>query len=332
MQNVPTSPLHRIRPGRLACLLALGLLFGSLQACAVPQRQHLTRSYETPARPTSGGLPAWANEPLSWAKLDTIESWLENAGTGASPFWRVEAELQLAEGRLSFADPLTHAGEQTQRQRRRNARLGFLRIRANPKASAEQYQRASEGLKRAATAGNPLEASSKLAGVLSRSEWGARRPNMQRITRANSPWRFITLHHSALEGAPTIGTRKQEAISALRIVQRSQMDGRGWGDIGYHFLIDPAGRIWQGRELRYQGAHAGGKDGRNNVGNVGVCLLGNFDEARPTSAALSSLDTLVDELCRRYSIPRSGIVGHTDWKATVCPGRYLLPHVRRLAR
>lgn len=332
MENVPTNSLHGISPRRVSHLLALCLLFGTLQACAAPQHQHLTRSHGVMASPDHGGLPSWVDEPLSWAKLDTIESWLENIGTGASPFWRVEAELQLAEGRLSFADPMTHAGEQTRRERRRNARLGFLRIRANPKASADQYRRASEGLKRAATADSPVEASSKLEGVLSRSAWGARSPNMNRITRANSPWRFITLHHSALEGAPSLGTSQQEAISALRTVQRSQMDGRGWGDIGYHFLIDPAGRIWQGRELHNQGAHAGGKDGRNNVGNVGVCLLGNFDEVRPSSAALTSLDRLVDELCRRYTIPRSGIVGHTDWKATVCPGRFLLPHVRRLAR
>ncbi|MFT7676209.1 MAG: hypothetical protein ACI8QC_000177 [Planctomycetota bacterium] len=331
MENVPTNPFQRIRFGRVPCLVALSLLLGALQACAGPQnrRQNLTRSYEVPTSSTDD-RPVWVDEPLSWAKLDALESWLKTSGRSSTPYWRVEAELQLAEGRLSFADPLTHAGEETRRLRRRNARMGFLRIPNNPDASVEQKRRASDGLDRLTQSG-AVEASSKLAGVLTRSAWGARRPNMNKITRANTPWSFITLHHSALEDAPTIGTSKQDAISALRMVQRSHMDGRGWGDVGYHFLIDPAGRIWQGRELQYQGAHAGGKSGRNNVGNVGICLLGNFDEVRPTSATLASLDNLVDELCRRYTIPRTGIVAHTDWKATLCPGRYLLPHVRRLA-
>ena len=330
MENAPTYSLQRNRPGWGRCLLALSLLLGALQACAVPQRGHMTTSYALETKPL-GGPPAWADQPLSWAKLDTLEVWLEDRGATATPFWRVEAELQLAEGRLSFAEPLTHAGEQALRQRRRNARLGFLRVRANPKASAEQYRRASEGLKRAVPS-SPVEASSRLAYVLPRSAWGARRPVLSRITQASTPWSYITLHHSALEGAPSIGNSKQEAIAAIRLMQRSHMDGRTWGDLGYHFLIDPAGRVWQGRDLKYKGAHAGGRQGRNNLGNVGICVLGNFDEIRPSSAALAALDKLVDELCRRFTIPRTNIVAHTDWKATVCPGRYLLPHVRRLAR
>jgi hypothetical protein len=43
------------------------------------------------------------------------------------------------------------------------------------------------------------------------------------------------------------------------------------GDIGYHYIVDRSGAIWQGRRIRYQGAHARGSA---NNGNIGIVLLG----------------------------------------------------------
>jgi hypothetical protein len=59
------------------------------------------------------------------------------------------------------------------------------------------------------------------------------------------------------------------------------------------------------------------------VGNIGICLIGNFDRERPTSQALTALDSLVSQLRSNWKIPASGIRGHSDWKTTDCPGRYL---------
>ena len=166
--------------------------------------------------------------------------------------------------------------------------------------------------------------------ALPRARWGARAPSPRNLTPNRARWSYITVHHSAHEEAGTTGSSERDAIAALRAIQRSQMGGRGWGDIGYHFLIDPAGRIWEGRDLSWQGAHAGGSGGRNNVGNIGICLLGNFEIERPSQAAVKSLERLVADLQRRFAITNGGIKGHRDWKGTACPGRHLLPYVRRI--
>ena len=101
----------------------------------------------------------------------------------------------------------------------------------------------------------------------------------------------------------------------------------GWGDLGYHFMIDPEGRIFEGRRLVWRGAHVGGM----NDHNLGICLMGNFDEIRPTAAAISSLERLLDDLRAQNGIPRSAVTWHRAWPSanTVCPGDNLEPYVRR---
>src|SRR5205085_874472 len=104
----------------------------------------------------------------------------------------------------------------------------------------------------------------------------------------------------------------------MRDIQRAHMNGKEtqFGDIGYHFVIDPYGRVLEGRELVWQGAHA---KGDNNVRNIGICLIGNFDEEQPSEAALTALRRLVDDLRGRYSIARDMVYGHRDLRKTRCP-------------
>ena len=92
--------------------------------------------------------------------------------------------------------------------------------------------------------------------------------------------------------------------------------------------IDPTGKVWQGRSLDWQGAHA---YGANNVGNIGICLLGNFVQERPDPRALHSLEELIDALCARHGISRSRIYGHRQLHPTQCPGDPLMAWVSRYA-
>ena len=96
--------------------------------------------------------------------------------------------------------------------------------------------------------------------------------------------------------------------------------GGPWGDIGYHYLIDPDGRVYEGRRLKWQGAHA---TGSNNIDNIGVCMIGNFAIERPTAAALNALDALLVDLRGKYGIPRSELHGHQHFTNTECPGVHL---------
>jgi hypothetical protein len=123
----------------------------------------------------------------------------------------------------------------------------------------------------------------------------------------------------------------------------------GWGDIGYNFLIDPNGVIYEGRA---GGAGAiGAHFSCRNTNTVGIALLGTFSNVPPTAAALASLEKVLADLCRLNAIDPTAllyhppsqlvlptILGHRDGNAsaqtctrTECPGDVLysmLPMIR----
>ena len=120
----------------------------------------------------------------------------------------------------------------------------------------------------------------------------------------------------------------------IRAFQGTHIHENRWGDIGYHFLIDPAGRVWEGRDLRYQGAHAGGV---NNEHNVGICLLGRFVGDRsgqaPPAAQVRSMEGLVAHMSAKHSISPRRIHTHKELKSdTNCPGSRLQAIVDRMRR
>ena len=132
-------------------------------------------------------------------------------------------------------------------------------------------------------------------------------------------WRYIVLHHTASTSGSV------ESIHAEHS-QRSDSDGNPWRGIGYHFVIGngdgmPDGAIeptfrWYDQS---SGAHAG--VGLYNDYGVGVCLIGNFEEAPPTARQLAAVKQLVSALKGTCSIDAGGVVRHGDIKATACPGK-----------
>jgi len=154
-------------------------------------------------------------------------------------------------------------------------------------------------------------------GVIRRSNWtraGIARPNeifqLRNVTR-------ITIHH---EGVNPFTTTSEDAIrQRLEIIRRGHVTVRGWADIGYHYLIDPAGRIWEGRSVQYQGAHV--KD--QNEGNLGIMVIGNFEKQTPNAAQTSTLTRFVASQMRQYRVPVSRLFTHRELAPTECPGRNL---------
>jgi len=306
----------------LLTLLSLAPTLGVLGCTSTRDRpRELARA--EPASP-----PDWQGEALSWEKLERIQHWLDGEGPWDYPKAVPEAELELAEGRLILSQRERQALPRAiLEQRLRSARDGFLEVATHPKASAYQIQRAQEGLvdvgellaMPAPSIPPPVRESN--FQILERSAWQASAPKLSRLTPNRRPWTRITVHHSAL---PSLQLRSQSAAAdEVRHIQTVHMRDQSWGDIGYHFLIDPAGRIYKGRDLKYQGAHAGGNNGANNVGNIGICLLGDFDQERPDPRALASLDQLIGALRSRHGIGAANVKGHQDFKATQCPGRNL---------
>lgn len=152
-------------------------------------------------------------------------------------------------------------------------------------------------------------------GVIARSEWARFGPNIAETNPMGRVQR-ITVHH---EGAtPFTSTSKSEVARRMESIRRSHRD-RGFADIGYHYVVDPAGRVWQGRATSLQGAHV--KD--NNENNLGIMVLGNFDRQRPTAAQITTLDAFVAGEMRRYNVGPGNVFTHQELNPSACPGRNL---------
>ena len=186
--------------------------------------------------------------------------------------------------------------------------------------------------------------------IITRSEWGAN----ERIRRA--PPRYADnvhvaiVHHTAGSNSYTAA----QSAGIVRAIYLYHVQGNGWNDIGYNFLVDKYGQIFEGRyggiTRAVIGAHAMGF----NVGTVGVAVIGNYSSATLTPAARAALVSLlawrldlahVDPLSRvvrvstgnpRYpagtAVTLNAISGHRDTYPTSCPGSSLyaqLPAIRR---
>jgi hypothetical protein len=167
----------------------------------------------------------------------------------------------------------------------------------------------------------PLPRIDSAAGVVSRREWASAPPNLSLINPMNGVDR-ITVHH---DGMPPVSLRsKKDVANRLELIRsvhtgNSDDSGRHWADIGYHYIIDPQGRVWEGRPVRYQGAHVK----QNNEHNLGIMVLGNFDEQTPTSDALTALDAFIADRMRAYRVSVRRVYTHQEINPTACPGSNL---------
>lgn len=96
---------------------------------------------------------------------------------------------------------------------------------------------------------------------------------------------------------------------------------KGWGMIGYHWVIDRNGAIAKGRDESMPGAHVA----NHNTGSIGICLLGGHgsnenDHFRDhyTAEQESSLRKLIGEIKTRAEITQ--VRGHNEVAAKACPG------------
>ncbi|MCB9823916.1 N-acetylmuramoyl-L-alanine amidase [Candidatus Nomurabacteria bacterium] len=150
----------------------------------------------------------------------------------------------------------------------------------------------------------------------------ARDKDVETFNKANYP-EFIIVHHSA---TPRDNTRF-ETIKKAHI-------GFGWDDIGYHKWIagalDGDGVLILGRPDNVIGAHC--DSNKMNYRSLGVVLCGSFHNSEtPTSAQLTTLQKVLDDLRQERSIPKERVFGHGEVpeSATDCPGNAILPYVQR---
>jgi hypothetical protein len=121
----------------------------------------------------------------------------------------------------------------------------------------------------------------------------------------------IIIHHSLTKDS---GTVSWGAIREFHVKEN------GWNNIGYHAgveLINNHYEILIGRPWDEMGAHTKGY----NSDSLGVCLVGNFDEEKPSDAILYSGSQLIKYWMRTFHISVTNVYGHHDFnKDKSCPG------------
>ncbi|WP_329150484.1 N-acetylmuramoyl-L-alanine amidase [Streptomyces sp. NBC_01456] len=187
----------------------------------------------------------------------------------------------------------------------------------------------------------------RLRGVhyVSRPGWGADESKRYKDGKVNSPEKYYPLQAIAVHHTDTPNDDPDPAAT-IRSIYEYHAVTLDWGDIGYHFLIDEDGNIYEGRYSGDDGIPAFHTDGDlvtafhtlgYNSGNLGIALLGTLAEKAPTDAAKTSLIRLIKTIARfkgldpqaniTYVNPVDGtkkdvttVTGHRDWLTTDCPG------------
>ncbi|MER7930085.1 N-acetylmuramoyl-L-alanine amidase [Streptomyces sp. NPDC096057] len=181
---------------------------------------------------------------------------------------------------------------------------------------------------------------------LSRPAWGADESKRYKDGKVNSPevyypFQTITVHHTDTPNADP------DPASTVRGIYEYHAVTLDWGDIGYHFLIDEAGNVYEGRYSGDDLIPAFDQDGNLvtafhtggfNSGNLGIALIATLVDQPPTDAAKASLIRLARVIARfkgldpqaklTYVNPVNGVTkdvnaisGHRDWLTTDCPGQ-----------
>jgi hypothetical protein len=155
--------------------------------------------------------------------------------------------------------------------------------------------------------------------IVSAKEWGSE-PQPIPEERKHTP-KYITIHHA--------GVFVRSTTDPAKFVKNMQGWGqrdKKWPDLAYHFLIAPDGRIFQGRDIAYEGETNTKYPLRDQVQ---VELMGDFTKQRVSPKQLDSLVKLTSWLCAEYSIDPILMGGHNDRapRQTSCPGTDLYRYI-----
>ncbi len=205
----------------------------------------------------------------------------------------------------------------------------------------------------APTAGRRVEhrvlAATVAPAIVPRASWDANESIRRGPPSYATSIRGVTIHHTA----GTNNYSRAQAPAIVKGIQLFHVESNGWNDIGYNYLVDRFGTIYEGRfggvDRNVIGAHAQGF----NTGAVGIALLGTYGSATPSASAQDAIarliawrldlahvdptgkSTVVSSGSERY---RSGtrvllrhVSGHRDTGLTSCPGNVLYGRLNALA-
>jgi hypothetical protein len=197
-------------------------------------------------------------------------------------------------------------------------------------------------LRRVSMTGSPL--------LIDREAWGANEAIRRAPPSYATALQFALVHHTAGTNSYTAS----QSAAIVRGIEVYHVKGNGWNDIGYNFLVDKYGQVFEGRyggvDKPVIGAHAEGF----NTGSVGVAVLGTYTSTPPTAAARTALAHLLAwRLDIAHVDPKStltwvsggnarfasgvpvfirAVSGHRDTGFTTCPGAALYSQLDAIAQ
>ncbi|WP_210602382.1 N-acetylmuramoyl-L-alanine amidase [Brevibacterium oceani] len=178
------------------------------------------------------------------------------------------------------------------------------------------------------------------ANIVTRREWGADEKLVRCKTDKTSTSKGVFVHHTAGSNSYT----KSQAPGIIRGYLAYHTKERGWCDLGYNFLVDKYGTIYEGRadsiDLSVTGAHASGF----NSFTIGISVMGTYTSSAPSTAAQNAVKRLIAWKANQYAFNPTGkmtltsggggtsrypegkkvslnvVSGHRDTSYTECPG------------
>jgi hypothetical protein len=199
--------------------------------------------------------------------------------------------------------------------------------------------------------GSQAQAAVSAPAYVSRAGWGAVESYRTCTPSASSTIKGGILHTTATGNAYTA----TDTPAIMRSMYAYHTRSLGWCDIGYNFLVDKYGTLYEGRYGGVGRAVIGAHTGGFNTATFGVSMIGNHDLAAPTSAQVTTVEKVFAWKLAMYGHDPEGtttytsaggsatkypartvvtkpvISGHRDYSTKSCPGNLaypLLPKIR----
>ncbi|MEV6169582.1 peptidoglycan recognition protein [Streptomyces sp. NPDC051954] len=177
--------------------------------------------------------------------------------------------------------------------------------------------------------------------IVTRRGWGASEKLRDKKVVYTKKVKVAFVHHTGTGNK----YRCSQASSVIRGIYRYHVKSMGWRDLGYNFLVDKCGKIYEGRAGGVAKAVLGAHTLGFNTNSMGIAVLGTFGSAKPPAASVKAIARLSawklglyganprgktylksggGNLYRKGKNVRLNVIsGHRDGFDTACPGRQL---------
>lgn len=287
----------------------------------------------------------WAGDVGLWP---IVELQVSYDGTNWGEVWNMTARVddggqQSIDGRL-FTDLLFTEGEEFIRYRTVDNEenlapvAGLAITYIDPTDGPWDEDRANVMMRTSAVSERNPDTDAP-PSIITRAEWGA--DESYRFDTYGEVWppEYATVEHAIVHHAAV--NYPGDGFQAVRSIYYYHAVTQGWGDIGYNYVVDTSGKIFEGR---VGGANViGGHSYEYAIGSSGICIMGDFSTRNAPDASIAALVHILAYVTRDldtyatkqfHEVPNlPTICAHRDVNQTSCPGDYLyddLPEIRDL--